>query len=107
MAWRCKKIARMVSDMRARGVAWQMYRDGRKPFPVFKRAAFLKALDLPVPDPLLISETYIEITPAYWVWREMLTSPEAARQEREADFEARYQAFAQAMNEALGEVTEA
>ena len=99
--WRCIQTEAMTLDMRRRGVNWELYQDGRKPFPVYKRAEFNEALGIDVPDPLPIGEIYIEVSVAYWVWREALTSPEQAKREKEADFEARYQAFSKTMDNLL------
>ena len=101
--WRCINTEAMTLDMRRRGVNWELYRDGRKPFPVFKQAEFLKALGMDVPNPLPIGETYIEVSEAYWIWRAALTSPEQAQREKEADFEARSKAFSDTMNKILSD----
>lgn len=98
LIWRCKKTEAFVNDMRDRGVHWEMYRDGRKPFPVFKKAEFLKALNLPVPERV---EMYIEITPAYWIYRGWQTTPEQAKREKKAQFEADVKAFSDTMDRLL------
>ena len=91
----------MMRYMSKRGVDYEMYKNDKKPFPVYRQAEFRKALGLPVEEPLPIEETYIELAEAYWVWLKVMIGKKKAKQVKKAENRARYKAFSRALDEAL------